>query len=269
MNSPVEHAISYIWEQYSEPISLSDIAASAILSRFHFSRVFKDATGVSPGRFLSAVRIYHAKRMLVATSLNVTDISFAVGFNSLGSFTNHFTDSVGISPARFRRASKNGGFKPPEMPDQARGPGATVEGTVRLPDGYAAARAYVGAFSTPIVQRRPVSAAIVNLAPPAPTQPYQLANVPDGNWFIHVVAVADTADPEPWSRRVLLIGSHGAVRVAAGGSPHAEIRLRPRCPTDLPILLALPDLETELDSLALAGAEPAADERISPTAASS
>ena len=110
MNSPVEHAISYIWQRYSEPLSLSDIAASAILSRFHFSRVFKEATGVSPGRFLSAVRIYHAKRMLVTTSMNVTDISFAVGFNSLGSFTNHFTDSVGIAPGRFRRISDCAGI---------------------------------------------------------------------------------------------------------------------------------------------------------------
>ena len=109
MDSAVERAIKCIWERYNEPLSLADLARSAILSRFHFSRIFKDATGVSPGRFLSAVRIYQAKRMLLNTPLKVTDVSFAVGYNSLGSFTNHFTDSVGISPGRFRRASRGRG----------------------------------------------------------------------------------------------------------------------------------------------------------------
>src|SRR6266705_7131655 len=57
MNSTVERAIKCICERYSEPLSLADVANSAILSRFHFSRIFRDATGVTPGRFLSAVRI--------------------------------------------------------------------------------------------------------------------------------------------------------------------------------------------------------------------
>src|SRR5260370_23685096 len=102
MNSAVERAIASIWERYNEPLSLAEIAKSAILSRFHFSRVFREATGVSPGRFLSAVRIYEAKRMLVSTSLSVTEISLAVGYNSLGPFTNPFTDIVGVSPTRPR-----------------------------------------------------------------------------------------------------------------------------------------------------------------------
>jgi AraC family transcriptional regulator len=110
MNTAVERAIRFIRENYSEPLSLDDIAGSAIMSRFHFCRVFAGATGVTPGRFLSAIRIYEAKRMLLNTVMNVTDISFAVGFNSLGSFSNHFTDSVGISPGRFRRVARTGGL---------------------------------------------------------------------------------------------------------------------------------------------------------------
>src|SRR5579872_6362762 len=101
MNSAHERAIRFIYEKYSEPLSLADIANSAIVSRFHFCRTFKDAIGVTPGRYLSAIRIYQAKRMLLNTRMNVTDIAFAVGFNSLGSFSNHFTDSVGLAPGRF------------------------------------------------------------------------------------------------------------------------------------------------------------------------
>jgi AraC-like DNA-binding protein len=249
MNSAVERAINCIWERYGEPLSLADIAQSAILSRFHFSRLFKDATGVPPGRFLSAVRIYQAKRMLATTSVNVTDISFAVGFNSLGSFTNHFTDSVGISPSRFRRLSRSGGFELDDQPPDRRPSGGTVAGVVALPDGYAYARVYLGAFSTPIVQRRPVSAVLADVRDHAGACAFRLVNVPDGDWFVHAVAVADTADPEPWTRRTLLVGQ-ARVTVLAGVADRAEISLRPRRPTDLPILLALPDLEPGEDDFA-------------------
>ena len=249
MNNPVEQAIGCIWERYSEPLSLTDIAETAILSRFHFSRIFKGATGVSPGRFLSAVRIYSAKRMLVTTSLNITDISFAVGFNSLGSFTNHFTESVGVSPGQFRRLSRNGGFELPEPTAFCARSDGIITGTISLPEDYSSAHAYMGAFSTPIVQRRPVSAVLADVTSAGPAH-YQLTNVPAGNWFIHAVAVADSADPEPWTRRSLLVGGQSMVKVAAGARSAAPISLRVRCLTDLPILLALPDLEAVLDRLA-------------------
>ena len=113
MNSAHERAIRFIYEKYSEPLSLADIANSAIVSRFHFCRTFKDAIGVTPGRYLSAIRIYQAKRMLLNTRMNVTDIAFAVGYNSLGSFSNHFTDSVGLAPGRFRRIPQRGGIELP------------------------------------------------------------------------------------------------------------------------------------------------------------
>ena len=61
----IERAIEYIWERYSEPVSLDELSRSALLSRFHFARTFREITGVTPGRFLSAVRIHQAKRLLV------------------------------------------------------------------------------------------------------------------------------------------------------------------------------------------------------------
>ena len=181
--------------------------------------------------------------------MKVTDISFVVGYNSLGSFTNHFTDSVGVSPARFRHISRNGGFEPPQaQPTQAAVAG-TVAGTINLPDGYAGARAYVGVFTTPIVQCCPLSAALMTLSSSAPKVPYRLTNVPPGSWFVHAVAVADNANPEPWTQRALLTSCGPEVRVSEGTTTAAAVSLRPRCPTDLPILLALPDLETDLESM--------------------
>lgn len=255
MSSAVERAVNCIWERYSDPLSLADLARSATLSRFHFARVFKDTTGVSPGQFLAAVRIYQAKRMLLITSMSVAGVSSAVGYGSLGSFTSHFTDSVGLSPSRFRRAAHRTEASHSDpghsaLPPASPVPVGAMTGTVRLPAGYARARVYLGVFDTRILQRRPQSAVMLDVTSPRPRS-YWLPKVPDGRWFLHAVAVADTDEPEPWTQRHLLVGGGGQVQATLGA-----ITLRPRSLTDLPALLALPDLEADMDGLTHS-AEPA------------
>jgi AraC family transcriptional regulator len=245
MSNAVDSAITRIWEGYSEPLSLADIAKSAILSRFHFSRVFRDATGVSPGRFLSAVRIYQAKRLLASTSLSVTDISLAVGYNSLGSFTNRFTESVGASPSRFRRMCRDG-IRPAAPPAGAGAPeGGAVTGALSMPADYETARVYIGLFDTPIIQREPASSIIID-ARHGQSARYRLANVPPGEWYVRAVAAADSADPEPWTRRALLLGGQGPVTVSAAAATIVDVDLHPRSRSDLPILFAVPDLEPRI-----------------------
>ncbi len=247
MNSAVERAIKCIWERYDESLTLADLARSAILSKFHFCRTFSESTGVSPGRFLSAVRVYQAKRLLLSTSMNVTDISFAVGYNSLGSFTNHFTESVGISPAKYRRVVQDDEF---EFPGTIFPPprfGGIVSGTIAIPQDCATARVYLGIFKTPIVQGRPAAAAALLVTSADREQTYTLEGAPAGEWFVHAVAVADSIDPEPWTRRVLLVGTSGLVRAARDTRTRASVSLRAKRPTDPPTLFALPDLEAMLD----------------------
>src|SRR6188768_50996 len=82
MDNAIDRAIECLWERYSEPLSLTEIAKSAGLSRFYFARQFRDAIGITPGRFLAAIRIHQAKCLLQSTSMRITDISFAVGYNS-------------------------------------------------------------------------------------------------------------------------------------------------------------------------------------------
>lgn len=243
MNSAVDRAVNCIWQRYSDPLSLADMARSAMLSRFRFARVFEKQTGVPPGRFLAAVRIYRAKRMLLLSSMSVAGVSSAVGYSSVGSFTNHFTDSVGISPSRFRHASHHDRVSASGMLPDSPAPEDAMMGTVQLPEGYAVARVYVGIFDTQILQRRPHSATVLGVTSRR-TPPYWLPRVPDGRWFLHAVAVADTDEPEPWTRRHLLVGGGGPVRAAL-----PAITLRPRSLTDLPALLALPDLEADLEGL--------------------
>lgn len=249
MNSAVEQAINCIWERYDERLTLTDIARSAILSKFHFCRIFSQATGISPRRYLSAVRIYQAKRLLVTTSMNVIDISFSVGYNSLGSFTNHFTDSVGVSPGRFRHVVAGRAEPPAPMPAATPATGI-VSGTVILPDGHSAASMYVGIFKSAIVEGRPASANIIAHTSGERRVTFSLKGVPAGEWFVHAVAVAESVDPEPWTRRVLLLGGHGPVRTGNGTRALANISLRAKAPTDLPVLFALPNLEAALDDFA-------------------
>ena len=242
MDNAIERAIECIWERYSEPLSLTKIAESALLSRFYFARLFRDATGITPGRFLAAIRIHQAKRLLLSTSMSITDISFAVGYNSLGSFTNYFTTSVGVSPGRFRRLSRTGGFGLPRpQPNPRTGFGA-VAGTISLPEGHGNARVYVGAFRTPIVQHPPAAAVIVDVPSGRPSC-YLLPDVPEGTWFVHAVGMADGVGPDPGAHRTWLVGGRGSVVVAAGSVTSAAVRLRRGRPADPPILLALPDLE--------------------------
>ena len=196
MDNAIERALECIWERYSQPLSLTEIAESALLSRFYFARLFRDATGITPGRFLAAIRIHQAKRLLLSSSMSITDISFAVGYNSLGSFTNYFTTSVGVSPGRFRRLSRTGGFgltRP--QPNPRTGFGA-VAGTISLPEGHGNARVYVGAFPTAIVQH-PSAAAVIIDVPSGRPSCYHLPDVPEGTWFVHAVGVADGVRSRP------------------------------------------------------------------------
>jgi AraC family transcriptional regulator len=246
MNSTVGRAVECIWERYGEPLTIADLASSAILSKYHFCRTFVRATGVSPGRFLSAVRIYQAKRLLSSTAFNVTDISFAVGFNSLGSFTNHFTESVGISPGRFRRMAQGDGFDFLRPSPSPLSPGGAVGCTITPPKGHAIASVYVGVFQTTILQGWPQEAMVLQVKSPG-QWPVSDLRVPPGEWFAHAVAVADTIDPEPWNRRVLLVAKSGPVVVRDGASTRALLSLRPASKTDPPILFALPELDAMLN----------------------
>lgn len=242
MDNTVERAIDCMWEHYSEPLSLTEIAHSALLSRFYFVRVFRESTGVTPGRFLAAVRIYQAKCMLLSTSLRIADISSAVGYKSLGSFTNYFTQSVGVSPSRFRHMSRNEGFGlpyPERNPPAAHG---VIAGTISLPEGYADARVYVGTFKTAIMQEWPATAVVADVTG-SPPSAYRLPGVPEGRWFVHAVEVAGRAGAGPWTRPPLLVGGHNPVTVTAGTITRAAVRLRSSQQADPPILLALPDPE--------------------------
>lgn len=87
---------------FSAPLDLAQLAAVAGVSKYHFQRLFTATYGLSPAEYLSRRRIERAQDLLRATNLTVTEVCFAVGFSSLGSFSSRFSALVGESPTRFR-----------------------------------------------------------------------------------------------------------------------------------------------------------------------
>ncbi|MBA2400823.1 MAG: helix-turn-helix transcriptional regulator [Bradyrhizobium sp.] len=87
-------------------IGLEDAAAQAGISPFHFLRLFSDVLGVTPHQYLVRSRLRHAARRLADDDSSITDIAYDVGFGDLSNFVRTFHRAAGVSPLRFRQASK-------------------------------------------------------------------------------------------------------------------------------------------------------------------
>jgi len=88
---------------FAEPLDLATLARSAHVSVGYFNRSFNTAFGETPHRYLQRRRVERAMAALRETDMSVTEICFAVGFGSLGTFSRTFKQIVGESPAAFRR----------------------------------------------------------------------------------------------------------------------------------------------------------------------
>jgi AraC-like DNA-binding protein len=88
--------------RYFEPLDVDDLARAAGLSRAHFSREFRRAFGESPHGYLLTRRLERAAALLRTTDHSVAEICFAVGLQSVGSFTTSFTRTFGRSPTAYR-----------------------------------------------------------------------------------------------------------------------------------------------------------------------
>lgn len=91
---------------FDEPITLNDMARVACLSTNHFLRTFKQAFHQTPHQYLTLIRLERAQGLLAQTDQPVTDVCFAVGFESLGSFSSLFRQRVGLAPAAYRKAKR-------------------------------------------------------------------------------------------------------------------------------------------------------------------
>ena len=98
---------------YQEPLGLEELAAVAGISKYHFQRLFRATYGRSPAAYLTERRIERAQDLLRATNLTVTEVCYAVGFSSLGSFSSRFRELVGETPSQFQRRYADGAPRVP------------------------------------------------------------------------------------------------------------------------------------------------------------
>ncbi|MFC8616896.1 helix-turn-helix transcriptional regulator [Micromonospora purpureochromogenes] len=89
--------------EYAQPLDVEALACGANMSAGHLSRQFRQAYGESPYSYLMTRRIERAMALLRRGDLSVTDVCFAVGCSSLGTFSTRFTELVGMPPSAYRR----------------------------------------------------------------------------------------------------------------------------------------------------------------------
>jgi len=89
--------------EYAQPLDVEVLARDAHMSPGHFSRRFRAAYGESPYAYLMTRRIERAMALLRGGELSVTEVCFAVGCASLGTFSARFTELVGVPPSVYRR----------------------------------------------------------------------------------------------------------------------------------------------------------------------
>ena len=90
--------------EYAQPLDVEALARGVHMSAGHLSRQFKAAYGESPYSYLMTRRIERAMALLRRGDLSVTDVCWAVGCSSLGTFSTRFTELVGVPPSVYRRA---------------------------------------------------------------------------------------------------------------------------------------------------------------------
>jgi transcriptional regulator GlxA family with amidase domain len=94
--------------EYAQPLDVEALARGVHMSAGHLSREFRKAYGESPYSYLMTRRVERAMALLRRGDLSVTEVCFAVGCSSLGTFSNRFTELVGMPPSAYRREAARG-----------------------------------------------------------------------------------------------------------------------------------------------------------------
>lgn len=233
----MECAVGQMKKDLAAPIALSDLARSVPFSRFHFLRIFRDVTGLTPGRFLAVLRMAEARRLLLHSSLAVSAISLQVGYTSVGTFTTQFTRLIGLSPEQFRKVVRARRGMRRTGPGQAGTPGP---GPVICPASWSTGDLLVVAWRPASGSTSAESCLVAEPGPVAVPLPH------DGRSYqVRILQVAAAApvthalvDDRPGSYL------YGTVdRPLTAGTRTAEplpVALRRPRPTDPPLLPATP-----------------------------
>lgn len=98
----IQMLISFIHQNYAQPISLEEIADAANISRTECLRCFKKYTGYSPYQYLIQYRLQAGTHLLASSGMSVTEIAFGTGFRSVSSYIGYFKKNYGMTPLQYK-----------------------------------------------------------------------------------------------------------------------------------------------------------------------
>ncbi|MBB3354619.1 AraC family transcriptional regulator [Rhizobium sp. BK049] len=99
----LRRAFAYLEEHLAEPFNLVQLAETVGMSEFHFSRLFKKATGLSPSRYFIRQRVARAQLLLQETGTSIIEIGMSVGYSSPSHFAQVFRRETGLPPSHYRQ----------------------------------------------------------------------------------------------------------------------------------------------------------------------
>ncbi|WFP15732.1 helix-turn-helix transcriptional regulator [Citricoccus muralis] len=230
--------VSLAREQHST-LTVTDLADHLGYSPFHFARLFRQRTGITPGQFLTALRLDAAKRLLLHDDDAVIDVAAAVGFDSLSSFSRRFRSVVGVAPGQLRRLAHTIADRPPRPFALCRPTAQSVHLDLELPEDFSPrgdAYLWIGWYPQPAPLGLPAAGVLVQSVrhlrlPLCPGAPFLLG-----------FAVAAGADPlDQLTPEAPMVAAHPAPLTTS-----TVVRLvfsrEPADPLGLPLLSALPSL---------------------------
>lgn len=103
-HSKIQQAVQYIEANFSKEFSISSLAALVGLSPWHFIRLFKERTGVTPHNYIIRFRITQSQAMLLRKDASITEVCFSSGFTSPSHFSAVFKQITGMAPSEYRKA---------------------------------------------------------------------------------------------------------------------------------------------------------------------
>ncbi|MGE8205078.1 helix-turn-helix domain-containing protein [Heyndrickxia sp. NPDC080065] len=238
-----EEAIKYMRNHLSEDLTSEQLASSVGYSTYHFIRIFKDVTGISPRHYLSALRIEAGKDHLSHSPSSILKILLSIGFQSIGSFSTRFKQFVGQSPRDFRQKMNTLHqhfiqYQTKEIsPFVEKNQTPSISFNIKTPSSFKGI-IFAGLFPRPIPDQRPVVGTAFNHQKKMCT----FSNVPKGDYYLLIAGIPWNSNPlKCFSSDRLLRGKYERViQMKESTNEHVTIQLREPLPYDPPIVINLP-----------------------------
>lgn len=244
-------AIEYMKKHLDEEVTTELLAEHVGYSQYHFSRIFKEVTGISPRRFLSALRIEAGKEQLMKSApSSILHTMLTIGFRSLGTFSSRFKQFVGTSPRDFRmRAAElhlflndyDSAKKQAESSDEK----PCVICNIEKPEHFKGVL-FVGLFPRAIPDQKPIMGNVLGMNQKC----CRFSNVPSGSYYVLAAALKWSFHPKDYFilEKALRGRSDSILTISEDSNVKVTITLREPLPYDPPILVNLPELLFEKEN---------------------